>query len=433
MIVRSGRGLALVLAVVAAGAVLAVALVERARAGGEVLSRSSASTSEIEPHLAVARNGEVAVAWMGVMDGAATHIGVRFSSDRGTTWSPVQRVDAPEGRLVADPVVVSDAAGTFYLTWLSFKANHRAGGEPHDMHVYAARAKAGSHHFGPAAEATSPSDAFRYDKPWAVVTANGALSIVYRHEAADKRGLTLATSQDGALFRRRVLTESAEFLGTLASVCTDDGSAPERGPPRNDRVWVVYVDPLAGVVLRDSEDPSPVSHAVSRAGENVALEGPTCLARGQEVIVAYGLASGGVDTGRSALLSSVHIARSNDGGRTFTEHADIREEGALLMHPALARGGGGDLDLVYLSGRGDGDAQASLRWRRIASLAALGTYTASRVVRAPLRLAARRDDPAWGGDYLGLARGGEILYAAFADNARGEPHVAFAAPGGAHD
>jgi hypothetical protein len=172
-------------------------------------------------------------------------------------------------------------------------------------------------------------------------------------------------------------------------------------------VYVAYFDDDK-IVLLGSDDAGRTfrdSTVVSAMGENVALEGPSCVAFGADVVVAYGLGIGPIDTGSSAVLSRVVIARSHDAGRTVRERIHIDQEGATLLHPRLARVGTNEAALLAYAGD-------DLRVFRLD-----GSTANSRVVRRNVHTATRRSDPAWGGDYLGFAVEGTHGYAAFVDSA----------------
>jgi hypothetical protein len=54
---------------------------------------------------------------------------------------------------------------------------------------------------------------------------------------------------------------------------------------------------------------------------------------------------------------------------------------------------------------------------------AFGAIADGTVLRGNLRIAPRRDDPAWAGDYLGFVTGGSRAYVASVDPESGAPQV----------
>jgi hypothetical protein len=91
------------------------------------------------------------------------------------------------------------------------------------------------------------------------------------------------------------------------------------------------------------------------------------------------------------------------------------------MHPALALANGA-LVVGFYTGARDGDADGSVRL--VATRPKISAT--SRVVHFPLRFVSRRRDPAWAGDYFGVAAAPDgAALVAYVDNASGVPHVAF--------
>ena len=243
--------------------------------------------------------------------------------------------------------------------------------------------------------------------------------VLYRFAMPSDAGFKLAiASDDRTHFSGITVVHGATFAGALGSVCADaDGG----------RVFVTYVDPAAGIVLRASDDgvswPEDRETTVSRREDHVALEGPLCFVRGDEVLVSYGISATPADTGASAILSAVVVARSDDRGKTFASRVVLRDEHGFVMHPQLVRAPSGALELAYFEGRSEGDADGAFRIMRAS------TPLRARTLGSPIRFVSRRSDPAWVGDYVGVALAGDRLYVATIDNARGTPHVVFIATG----
>lgn len=63
-----------------------------------IISQSAASVREAESTVAVASDGRVVVAWIGLEQAGGAHIGYAFSHDRGTTFGPLQQLVAPGGQ-----------------------------------------------------------------------------------------------------------------------------------------------------------------------------------------------------------------------------------------------------------------------------------------------------------------------------------------------
>ena len=348
---------------------------------------------------------------MGVAAGAdaADHLGLRFSND-GKSWQPIQSMRVP-GFYAADPMLVARGDADVDLTWLAFKQNRAAGGDPYDMHVFRASARAG--HFGPPIE-VSEGGAI-YDKPFSIRGPKDRLMVLYRFATPSDGGFKLAiASDDRTRFLTSTVVHGAAFAGALGSVCAEPGGG---------RVFVTYVDPTAGIVLRASDDgvswPEGRESTVPKGEDHVALEGPLCFARGDEVLVSYGVSATPADTGASAILSAVVVARSDDRGKTFASRVLLRDEHGFVMHPQLVREPSGVLEMAYFAGRSEGDTDGAFRVTRSSS------PVRARTLGTPVRFVSRRSDPAWVGDYVGFAVARDRLYIATIDNARGTPHVVF--------
>ena len=433
------RVVAAVIAVVALG-VVGGALAWRRRAAEDASMRAAYVSWEegggaaraIEPNVAAGANGDVVVAWMRVPasqsrggETAADAIGVRFARDPApapaapaaraapaapTDFSPLVLVRSPDKRFAADPAIAALPDGAFVLTWLAFRADLAAHGEAYDMRVYAARAEPGARAFGEPALVTTDDADREYDRPWSTVTPRGRIVVGYRWFARAQGGIAVATSDDGGrTFRRRELFSRFNFGGGLVTTCS-----------AREHVYVAWFDPAAGaILLRASHDggdtfADDTQRTVSAPGETVALEAPSCVADRDEVVVSYGIGAGPIDTGASALLAHVALARSRDAGRTFDARASFSARDGALLHPRLQPLGGA-LSVVAYGARGE----------LLLLRGGFGQNTDGAVLRGDLRVAPRRDDPAWAGDYLGYATRGERAYVAFVDAAGGAPQVAF--------
>lgn len=374
------------------------------------------STAEIELD-AVASGRAVIVAWMGVREGAARHIGVSACPDTGERCGPPREVGAPG--LVADPSLASAGAGPVDLAWLAFRQNLVDGGEPHDMRVMAASAPPGTADFGSPVQVAPSIRGTRYDRPWAAQGPAGGLWVVYRFERAGREaGLVVAASRDRRSFTPTTVVSSPAFGGALPTLCV---AADER------RLWVAYVDlTSATVVLRRSQDGGltwePDETRVSAEGEPVALEGPSCFADGDEVLVGYPVSNHPMDTGASALVSAFVVARTGDRGRRLVSRSRVSSGDLRWLHPRLARAADGSLGLALLAGRFEGDPGGSLQ--RLALDPAGRAAGPAEVLRGGLRFLSRRDAPGWGGDYLGFVLGPSRGLVAFAAADRGDARAA---------
>lgn len=394
--------------------------------GSVIISLSDQSVIESEAHVATAPNGFVAVAWISIPDSGPGGIGYTFSVNDGDAFQPVTVIQSPEGRDSSDPVLAADGAGNFWLTWVGFYRDPNTG-EPFDMRIYVAKAAAGTTTFGDPVEASDPSEGSLADKPWITVTGQGSLLVTYGREGpGDLWGIVASRSSDGVNWKRAVLAEDplqSNTFRNLAFPCAVPGTP---------RVYVVYVKLGAGqsIQLHRSDDdgasfPAPTEIQVNAPGEQVAFDGPSCVASGEDVWVSYGLSNVGGGSEESAVLFAVRLARSFDGGQSIGDRINAHDPGAagFYLHPQLAMEESGAINLAYYAGNFDKDTGGSFRRGR--STDSGQSFGSSLQVGTPIVFLPDRGDPQWLGDYTGLAWRAGSVYMAYTDNASGFAHVAF--------
>jgi hypothetical protein len=384
-----------------------------------VVSMSPKSLSEAETSIAVAANGYLAVAYIGITQ-LGSNNGYRFSTDQGDTFVAADALDAYKpGAETSDPVLATDAQNNFYLSWVEFMRD--AQGNPFDMHVYVARAMAGTTSFTDVAEVTSnPQGIDAYDKPWIMVTNDGALLVTYARVSTG--GIFAARSTDFNTWTSATIIDDKMSFRNLVFPCQPAGAM---------KLYVAY-NAIGGIGLRWSDDAgmtwdSTKATPVADTGEMSAFDDPTCVADGQEVWVSYGLSNDNIMGGGTAApkLFAIRIAHSSDSGVTIDNRYDAHDTaaGALYQHPYLVREPSGVLDLTYYAGNQEGDTAGSYRLAR--SMDGGKTWPASTAIKAPITFTARRDTGAWLGDYEGLAFSGGTLYMSYVDNSRVTSHTAF--------
>jgi len=381
-----------------------------------VISKSTKSAGEAETHVAVAANGFVAVAYIGIYQGGSNN-GYVFSQNEGDTFNAPDALPATSNREASDPVLATDAQSNFYLTWVEFHRDQQ--GQPYDMHVQAARAMAGTTTFGDVIEVTSnPNGQDAYDKPWITVLNDGAVMVTYARTSTG--GIFAARSTDWKTFNTATIVEDGGFRN-LVFPCQPSDSMT--------RAYVTY-HAGGGIGLRWSDDggmtwPDVNKTAAAEMGSRPAFDDPTCAATGQEVWVTYGLSSDPFSTANSAKLDSIKVAHSPDGGKTIDNWYDAQDSAAATysLHPYLIREPNGALDLVYYAGSSDGDAMGSYRHAR--SLDGGKTWPASLAIKTPIVFTGSRAGNQWLGDYVGLAWARGNLYTSYTDNSSNIFHVAF--------
>ena len=358
---------------------------------GPVLS-TSAGLYEIEPDLAVSSTGVVASAFMASGPGT---IAYAFSRDDGASWSAPQALLAPPNSQAVDPSLAADGAGGFLLTYLTEGAAGR--------HVYAAMAPEGTMTFGEPVEVSDPAAPATYDKPWALVLADGTRVIVYTTDSGNT--VYVARSTSTGIWTRSSIAPD----GTLRGVAFPCASGT--------RLFVAYLVP-GGIALSASDDggatwPAASTTVVQAATERAAFEMPTCVANGSDVWISYGLTKDVNSEQRADELTAIRIAHSKDSGRSIDARYSTGE-GGHFMHPRLVRDAVGTLHLVYYEGARAGDAAGSFRHAR--SIDDGVTWTATEAIGPAITFETSRTGFDWLGDYVGAATRGEHVYTAYVQN-----------------
>ncbi len=350
-----------------------------------IISKSMESSSEIEPHMAATPKGDVAVAWMGMRGGKdghePTHIGARVSHDHGQTWGAIVRMDSPNHDVAGDPTVTF-FRGEPTVTWLGSDA------------VYSARIGE-----TPVVVALAP----KLQRP--VSTSGGDhLWVAYALDSGSaKAGIGLASSADGRAFTKLNIAD----VGVLPTVCASGRTVVV--------AWINVTTAGIEVMVAASDDYAQrfTRFIASGANEHVAAEAPSCIVDGDDVWIGYGAsdAESHEAGNKSPLMDFAVVTHSPDGGKTTRDRANVRP-GAKIMHPVLALRPSGALDLVYLTGGVDGDKTGRAAAHRVV---ASGAAKLPRTIHEPVIFASAMDDPAWAGDYFGVASTDKATLAALVD------------------
>jgi hypothetical protein len=375
------------------------------------ISKKPDSSYEAETQIAVAPDGTIAMVWNSATVDAGPRIGYRFSMDDGVTFTPIRYIDPPKlGLAGTDPAIAVDSNGNFYASILGL--HYGQTGDFGDMHVYVAKAPAGSTSFGQPIEVTDPATSVTEinDHPKIKVTQHGTVVVVFMNSG----GGIAARSPDGVNWQRSTITQESS---NLFSLCEGGGN-----------LYTTYVGNY-GIELRASQDEgqtwSTDATYVSPNGETPAYNDPTCVAQGSEVWVTYGISDGNF-TGEDALDPAValNVAHSSDFGVSFPTHTNALDgaSGKLALHPVLVREAGGAFDLAYLTGAAEMDSDGSLRWTHAAST----TFGQSVRVDGPVVFQLSRVADNWLGDYMGCAEHDGTVYFTYPKNYGSLSHVWFA-------
>ena len=392
-----------------------------------VISTSPLSFLQAETSVARSPDGFVAVAWIDITKLGSSRIGYTISTDDGASFPAPRFLFSPDGRLASDPAIAVDAAGHFFVTWLGYLLDEH--GAFSDMHIYVARASAGSTSFEAPIEVSDPALSNQlHDKPWITRTGDGGLVITYALATGAQSKLIAAVSKDGVSFTRSVILQGTTTFWNLAYPC-----APKEGS----RLWVTYLAFLPAeqrsVGLTFSDDgglswlPLLQNTTVNLPGEHVAFDDPSCVADGDDVWISYGLTKDleGEGAEESEKSFAVRLAHSGDGGVSIDTRIDAHDPaaGAFFLHPQITREESGAIDLVYYAGDVDKDPNGAYRWSRAES--PLQGFGPSEVIESPVVFSQDRDAPPWLGDYTGIVWANHQLYTSYVVNTTGKAQVAF--------
>jgi hypothetical protein len=387
------------------------------------VSASARSALESEVQLAVAADGTVAIAWIAEST-TASWIAYRFSQNGGATFSPIAAVSLPGTLQGSDPALTVDSAGNFYLAMLGIEFTGVAATY---SRVYVAKAAKGSLKFGAPVEFTGGSTTSFFDHPKILATASGKVVVAYADTGTATSTTSIgrtATSSDGQTWQLgTIVDQSSAVFSNLFWLCEGAGI-----------LYTTYLEStqtLSYIALRSSTDDgatwSTTSTIVSGTDLPAGLD-PGCVASGDEAWVAYAT-NQTPTTDPTNWLDSAQAIRvghlSNRGGSLDTTRIDALDTAAskLGLLPVLVREPGGALDVAYLAGDMEGDAQGSMRYARApGSGSAFGPSVA---VDSPLQFTMNRAMSTWLGDYLGAVYSGGRLLMAYPVNSSGISHIFF--------
>jgi hypothetical protein len=411
------------------------------------LSGTAEDVAQIDPTLAFVPGGTVVVAWTSLRSGGAPSVvRARFSRDSGNTWEGAITLAAPDGRSSLQPALAADPAGNVYLAWLGRRDLGDGGAE--DSHVYVARADAGAGSFGAPVEVSNETHkGAQIHKPWMASTGKGTLLVTWAYTHANGDGVGIATTKDGATWKRGIVIERIDLGAKLPYVCA---------AAHGEHAWIAYLDADAGVRLRASDDEG-ISWAPARVATvslpedraHIALETPVCAGEGDDVTVAFARTRGVVaDAGAGTVVdtgpaSSIVVARAVDGGRSFDIRRSYEAGSQLVLDPQIVREPDGTMDVAFYASNAERPERtargaeppspattpeaAALRWFHVDER---GTFSATRIARDHLRFEPSASSLAWPGSYFGWTWNEGALFVASVDNSEGKPHVALARIGG---
>jgi hypothetical protein len=340
-------------------------------------------------------------AWMDIGVGGIAN-GFALSTDHGRTWSPAAAVS--DVLALGDPVAAIDRAGALYYGYLDGTCSPSG---CTNGHLWLARRAPGEAAFAPALDISPADPAEFYDKLWLMVAADGSLVATVAARAGEYPSnvdrLIVARSTDGLQWDR-VEALPPRPMGQLAGIphaCASTSSG---------RIWLLHIDSETPIFARIRwSDEHGVTWPAANASSGFAppaevttLQGYDlrCVGEGDEVWVMHGV-SGGASSGESIPpLDEIHLAYSQDGGKTFEHRAVLKEPGRRYLRPEIVLEPGGALDLIAYTGSDEGDPAGAVRLWRSTDKGA--TFVEQPVLLEPIRFTGSRAGADWIGDYSGL-------------------------------
>jgi hypothetical protein len=373
---------------------------------------------EAQTSIAANADGSVVAAWIGFFADTTSAIGVAISRDGGQTFSPPTYLESPGGRLTSNPVVAADAQGRFYVAWLGFRPDFAAP----DEHVYLARLDKDASAFGAATLASDDGASVTrdFDKPSLAIDANDDVLLTWADFTGFGSGtpasITFARSTDGTSFTRTTVTSDSSF-GNLASLCLDIAQGPTAP------LYLVHLGPNGTVVVRKSTDQGTTWPQLIGIGASVVFQDPTCVAKADEVWVAFATGSALFDPTLESPGDAVEVAYSNNGAMSFVGSLSAANApGQQYLSPRLIPDGAGGFVLAYYEGIVGSPAALFVSTSPNATdwtptnVGAAGTFTLDRTLAS------------WLGGYLGLAATTAGAHVSFTENSQGKAHIAHAGP-----
>lgn len=368
------------------------------------------------------------------------------STDGGRTWLDGNAdTGASELPNASDPVLAFDATGTAYLSYIGYNQNDLSVGGIFVSHS----TNAGQSWEKPVLVAANDELTF-HDKEWITVdrsdnpATRGTIYVSWTlfktiNPRSERGDIVVSRSTDGGK------SFSAPVRASLPAQDETQGSYPAIGP--DGELYVLYYSDSGGsnagggqgLFIAKSADGGATFGAATRVS-SVSRPPSPLPGSAFRVFVLPALA---VDPNSGALYatwndsrngdSDVMLARSTDGGATWTQAQRVNNDPARPRHdqffPAVAVGRDGAVHLLWLDRRDDAANNLYLPYYAISTDGG-ATFAQEPLSRTP-------SDPAIGfqgtliGDYISLDTSfdGSKVYAAWVDTRNGDQDIYFASFG----
>jgi hypothetical protein len=369
-----------------------------------VISQSTSSMYEDEPHLAI--HGDMVVAvWNATVSASSSLIGYGVSHDHGVTWSVPALIAPPPCSFASDPTVAADSAGRFFL------ASLRGCRNTNSFAITVAQLDPAIDQFG---DPVTLDTGLVVDKPWVAVDAADGVLVTWNNEAT----IRFARSTDhGGTFAQTIafapaLGEAAQF----AYPCPDPASA--QGP-----LSIVFnhdpggSTPLSALLVQSLDEGASWTASTAQLPSGISANDATCVARGSDLWIGCSQACGDPNTCEAAAVELVHSA---DFGVTFsTPVSSSGSAGAILFPQVLVTSAGHVQTVAYVG------ADVSSGQLELADSSDDGTSW-QRTTIANVGPLQSRGDPRGLGDYLGALTDDRGTNIVFVDNSGALSHISFA-------
>ncbi|MSP58830.1 MAG: exo-alpha-sialidase [Myxococcales bacterium] len=396
---------------------------------------SASGTSGIQAECALSvdpTNKNIVVAWNDL--GNQGFLGTSHSGDDGKTFG--KPLLLPMDKMVdmnsdqSDPVTAVDKLGNFWISWVGF--NRSGGGNPNNMHMFAARSTNGGVTF-PEVFQTSPNTEWVansfIDKPWIAIGSDGTVWMTWNRSTQQRVDIRMVRSTDnGKTWSMPVTISDSLSRGSAGRNLAQIAIGTDNKPVV---VWVELYDEQYGstdneVYIQrldaDGKKNGP-NVLVSRGTDSPTFDDPSVAIFGNQNVYV------GFVSGTSSGVWDVRVAASQDGGAKFGPSVKVNDDKscATHFHHQIAVDGKGNVHAIwfdnrYLTGNvfhassGPADAMNPVKF-------GVNTF----VNDTPFEFTTRRDMSNWLGDYLGLTVVGSAIYAAWTDaRTNNRSHIWFA-------
>jgi hypothetical protein len=363
-----------------------------------------------------AKGGKIAVGWIHVdVNSGNALIGVASSADNGAHWTAPSTPFSPVQQQ-SDPVLTSDTAGNFYITWVGFDI---AGQLPSNMKVFVVKSTDGGQNWGTSVVASANdfvNNQTLLDKPWISVTPDGTKLVatysVSNINTGDTHIHANISTDNGQTFRTTSLVVDGNAQGTTT---TRNLAMPLYDAAGNLHVVWVEIDGdqfgdtanrvmYAQLPAGASAFNAPVQ--VSGSGDSPVFEDPSVA------IGASGKVHVGYVTGTNTGAWDIKVATSTNG-TSFGAGVQVNDDTtcATHFHHQIVTDSTGRIHVAYYDNR---YLTGNFLYTR--STDGGQSFQASQFINDQgFPFTTDRMAMNWLGDYPGLAIDGTNIYAVWSD------------------